>query len=811
MRKRLMFAAAGLVVCLLALLIASQWRETPEEPERAPPAERASAEREPPERRAPGPRPSGERAEQEGVPLLEQPATEAEGVLEVEVLRGEGPVAGASVRLYWRGVRDPNLGERQWRLAGTAATGSEGRARLAARPGTYMVAVRAPGLAPLLREVVRPQGEERTWLQVRLEVGHVLVGRTVEAGSGAALPLVELELTPYPRELELWQLAEAPEEERVYAVSDERGRLRVEGLVAGRWSLEARAPGHAPVEAEVQVPAARELTVELPAASVVEGFVVDERGQPAAGAEVLLGGPQAYSMVTGEGGGFSVEVAPGTYVLTARRGESAGALERPLVVAMGRTVRGLQVRLGQGAEVHGQVVARASGAPMAGARVDVSPRLANGDSGRAVADEQGAYRVPGLAPGSYDVVVSAPGYSEAMRRGVTLRPGERFELRFELSGTGGVEGVVRDGGGRPVVGALVRAQPEGLVPQAESAIEARTDAQGRYQLSGLPAGPALVSVRKEPARTGGSQAVQVEEGLTQQVDFTLDQPGTLEGRVVRQGAGGPPFDSLRVILLPLREDGPGADFATVEVDRAGTFRSELSPGTYFVMLRSADPEHERVMNSVQTLIFPGQTSQVELQLEAPERELELRGVVLEPDGSPAVEASVLLETADESEQPLRQWQPSGKDGRFTFLLPVSAGEIPVTLKARSGGRSAELRGVRAGAREAVLRLVAGGSLRGRVVRADGVRVQGFKLKCMPEQGTWDPSDGVDWEFAGEQFELKEMPAGPVRLLVEAGGMSGTALVLLESGKEARVEISLQPPGVGEVPPGVGEELEAEGE
>jgi hypothetical protein len=52
---------------------------------------------------------------------------EAEGVLEVEVLAGERPLPGASVRLYWRGPRDPNLGEVAWRLVGSGSTDAQGR------------------------------------------------------------------------------------------------------------------------------------------------------------------------------------------------------------------------------------------------------------------------------------------------------------------------------------------------------------------------------------------------------------------------------------------------------------------------------------------------------------------------------------------------------------------------------------------------------------------------------------------------------------------------------------------------------------
>src|SRR5690242_6956756 len=82
------------------------------------------------------------------------PEGEAEGFLEVEVLAGERPVPSASVRLYERGARDPNLGEVVWRQVASGSTDARGRVRLPSGPGNYLVAVHAAGMAPLLREVV---------------------------------------------------------------------------------------------------------------------------------------------------------------------------------------------------------------------------------------------------------------------------------------------------------------------------------------------------------------------------------------------------------------------------------------------------------------------------------------------------------------------------------------------------------------------------------------------------------------------------------------------------------------------------------
>ena len=130
---------------------------------------------------------------------------------------------------------------------------------------------------------------------------------------------------------------DAPPEERVYAHSDARGSFRVEGLAAGTWLVRAEAPGHGPeLLDEVRVPAGGPLEIALTRAGIIEGFVVDAEGRPVPGAEVRVSGGLTEQVVTtGQGGGFSAEVEAGAHTVSARRGDEAGALDTPVVVAAG--------------------------------------------------------------------------------------------------------------------------------------------------------------------------------------------------------------------------------------------------------------------------------------------------------------------------------------------------------------------------------------------------------------------------------------------------------------------------------------------
>lgn len=801
MRKGFVVAAA--VVFALFLVAALHFSSRGTDPSLSAPASASGpvASREP--AKGAGTVLQPERAEDMGVrggaeagstPLLAEPPTEADGVLEVEVLSAGKPVSGARVRLYWRGARDSRTDEISWRLASTSTTDGTGHARLPSRPGAYLVAVRAQGLAPQRRDVVRPYGEALTHVRLTLEAGQSLTGRTVVRGT-EPLPLVELVLTAQAQGLPSWQRgAEAPAEERVYATSDARGTFRIDGLAPGSYQLEASAPGHAKlVRRGVPVPAPRPLVVELTRAGTLEGFVLDAEGRPAAGAEVQVSGRVPQTVTTGEGGGFSVEVEAGAHGVSARRGAEAGSVDKPVLVAVGQTVRDLRVRLGAGAGLEGRVVARAGGAPVAGASVEVSPANVEGDSGLAKTDALGAFTVGGLAPGSYDVVVNAPGFSQTVRRGLTVSAGERFPVEIQLAGTGAVAGVVRDAAGGPVEGVLVRGGNRWGGGLGATPAEARTDAQGHYLLGGLTPGRTQISAKREGVALSVNQQVDVAEGTTVQVDFTLEETGTVEG-VVRAASGPLPDAPLAVSATPKGRMRMGpSDWALVDVDAAGHFQMTLPPGGYELSARRKDRGLAGFMrDGVSVTVEAGQTAHAELTLSEPKNEegTLLSGRVLEADGSTSARAMVQITT----EGPTRGtiMSPADDEGHFEYTLAPQMASGTLTVTAHNGGRGGTLRGVKPGAGELLVRLEPSASVRGRVVRPDGQPVKGFHITVGPASSAYWPGASGTWEFAADRFELKDVPGERVRLTVQSlEGAGGETEVTLAPGASAEVDVTLK--------------------
>lgn len=694
-------------------------------------------------------------------PGLERSATAADGQVEVRITAQGKPRAGAQVRLYWRGAMDPNTNAIDWRLAGSGATGSDGVLRLPARPGVYLVAARAAGLAPARRDLVRPAGEPLTRVDLTLVPGVSLRARTVAKKTGEPVPLTEIRLTADARPGGGVRPT-APAEEQIFATSDGRGLARVDGLAPGRYRVEARSVGFARwAQDDVVVPSAGELAIDLESAGVLEGFVVDANGRPASGATVVaIGDEEPVTVTTGDGGGFSAEVVSGTYQLIARRGKETAALQRPLVVPGGTTVRGLRLVLAAAGALEGRVVAASNGAPVAGAAIAVSPYLKAGDTGRAVSGADGSYVVEDLPPGSYDVVVTAQGYAELSRRGITLTAGQRFPLELKLRGTGAVEGVVRDAAGQPAEGVAVR---EGLRWSGGSLTgfpaEARTDASGHYRLAGLNPGRArLVARREGDAPASATQEVEIREDQTAHADFALVDSGIVEGRVTAKG-GGPPANATRILAFPqARGWGPGRTLDT-EAAPDGSFRLELPPGAYTLSAFPKDFRRWRTSSGqrVSTTVEAGQTARVELSLADDDSGRTLTGQVLEPDGTPSPGAEVAVGGMGG-----RAFATTDAEGRFS--IPVDADSFGRTLRvtAENGGRKGDA-AVQPDQDEVEVRLRASAVVRGHVVSADGEPVTGFTLQIGRGFQFSDQNQGR--EFAGDRFELYDVPTGDVRLVV----------------------------------------------
>jgi hypothetical protein len=714
------------------------------------------------------------------------PRNTADGQIEVLVKSERGPIAGARVRLHLRGQRDPNTAHIKWHSVGSSITGRDGKAKFIAGPGRYLASARADGFATGQREIARPQGEQITVAEIELRKGLHLSGQTVARPGKGTVPLVEVVLTQEIGRRGWCRRPDAPEEEEEYAISDASGCFRFEGLARASYCVRARAPGFARwIPYSVAFPFPDALIIELTQASVIEGFVVAPDGKAAASATVqLIGDRETTSVETGEGGGFSAEVDEGIYRVQAQRGVEAGALPKPVSVAAGSTVSGLILPLGAGASIGGTIVSDAEGTPIAGASIAVSPHQRNGDSGRGVSDGLGQYLVQGLAPGSYDIAVDASGYSQNLRRGVTVTGGQNFSIDLKLLRKGTVEGRVADSAGRPIPGAVVSAETA-WGSELED-LQAICGDDGRYRLADLAPGKVFLRARRNAGSSGLTQAVNVPQAGVSQLDFTLVETGVLSGKVSR--TGGKP--SLEMVWISVSEaDGFGRRSEQVEADPTGNYRLELPPGDYRVHA-SARSSFSSVRTSRVT-VESGKTATHDITLEtmAPA----FFGVVLEPDGMPAGRAQVIVSF---SQNQGRSYFAADEDGRFEFPAPTSGDDTTYTVTASKGGRVGQLSNIVHGSGDVTVQLGPAASIEGRVLGPSGGLRGGFSLKMGPASmreaiSFWEST----LEFAGDTFFVDDVHTGTLKLEVRtADGQSGRAEANAAPGERVSVEIRVSPSG-----------------
>ena len=296
--------------------------------------------------------------------------------------------------------------------------------------------------------------------------------------------------------------------------------------------------------------------------------------------------------------------------------------EQPLLGQAGQSdVRGpgaSEARRGPGgtASVVGRVLAVGTDAPVRRAAV-VAERAVNGNPRgaaglSATTDDEGRYRLDGLAPGEWRVTVSKGGYFTwqfGQRRAfqvpppITLSRGQEFTADIPLTRGGAIFGIVSDEFGQPLAGLQVRvyrARTERGYRRLQTVGAADlTDDTGAYRVYGLPPGDYYVAASLRIAPVGSvvettyaptyfpgtgdlAEAQRVRLGLGAEASAVFSLLPVRRVRVSGSvlNSSGAPADAF----LSLVSEGAelGMPLGTGGVTRAdGTFTlADISPGRY---------------------------------------------------------------------------------------------------------------------------------------------------------------------------------------------------------------------------------------
>ncbi len=200
--------------------------------------------------------------------------------------------------------------------------------------------------------------------------------------------------------------------------------------------------------------------------------------------------------------------------------------------------------------------------------------------------EDGRFEIDDVPAGRWDVEVNASGYQRGRAAGIGVEEGgsaEGVEVRL-TRGAAILGRVLEARSGRPVLDASVRADAAtggprlprmGLEPGDN---EASSDADGRFEITGLGPGPYRVTA-SHPSWTETTTSVDLKDAPAS-VEIRLGRGGTLSGTVV---SGAHPVVGASVVLAAAGEGfrGPFGGEQEAISDDAGRFRFErLTPGRY---------------------------------------------------------------------------------------------------------------------------------------------------------------------------------------------------------------------------------------
>ena len=513
------------------------------------------------------------------------------------------------------------------------------------------------------------------------------------------------------------------------------------------------------------------------AATWLDITVADAAGRPFEGAFVMaspsvgasraageLAPEKVRHTVTGRDGRARLEaLPPGPWTLTIHaRGFVTRSLRR---VSSGP----LAVRLDKGGVVTGRVVSSDGGRPISGAKVAAASDVPlppgwpeEATRNVALTDAQGRFRLEGIGPSPLILSARAPG--RAIGRRPEVKAGDRVEIVLFPGST--LRGAVRDDDGRPVSGALVRAEADrfwGVHPPPE-----RTDAQGRFEMAGVTPGEYTV-VAREAGRAPAFGRAVVEPEAEASVTLVLSDGGFVTGRVVDE-QGRPLRGRVRVdVVDDLGLSASIGDLVATESKDDGTFVLGPLPIGGLGLAASA-PRH--ATRRVHALVgAPGRT--VDLGDVTLEAGLAIGGRVRDGEGRALPGATLTAWSEAPGGRPPVEAETD--EGGAFVLSGLEAGRYRVNVTAPGYARAT----VRAEAGGEPLEVVieAGGEIAGRVLDARGRPVRdglvgakardGSALDPRSYEGSADPADG--------SFRLDGLAAGTYDLEARASG-HGAALV-----------------------------------
>jgi hypothetical protein len=356
-------------------------------------------------------------------------------------------------------------------------------------------------------------------------------------------------------------------------------------LLAALTVASCQAPGAPTTPTSAGAPAKGQGTIKgvVTAAGIqANAYAVLQAGSAGARGSVSVSGPAFSGEVPcAADGSFSVNVPGGSdYVLTATTSDGKGGLLRsttkvnvplaedpPIVDVASLVTR----RTGS---IQGMITL-ADGSDPEGADVFVPGTTIVGK-----ASAKGRFALANVPEGTWNIALAKPGYKNVAVEGLTVKAGTPLVMSEPVAlekdgaaGGSGVKGLVRDGAGSAVVGAMVTLYTK---DNSGASVSAVSDQQGAFQTGALPDGDYTAQVYRPFYNLAPRKDVTVKGGVADLGTVTLTSTtvyfGKITGEVVDET--GEPIDGAVVQLDP-----PVTE--SVFTDARGRFTLDrVMPGDY---------------------------------------------------------------------------------------------------------------------------------------------------------------------------------------------------------------------------------------
>lgn len=627
--------------------------------------------------------------------------------------RDGAPVVGATV---CAAASSALLSESDTRWPRCADTGADGRYLLADLFGVqHRVSASAAGHLPA--DHVYMQGGARR--------------RSVELRPGGAAQDVDVKLVRGGVEIHglVMDLRGLPiADARVAGGGADSNRAIVWGRTGsdGRYALWVR-PGtvtvwaHAPgtTIASITGPSeGRTFPLYLAPASTLRGRVIGGDGSPVEGVWVRASATGGATR-TDAAGHFTLDaLAPGVYTPWAESDGWFGMAAEQVKLGLGETSRLVVIAGRPAVFLEGRIVH--GGGPCE----DGTLSLREAASGREIHDDtaiDGMVHVRGLLPGTYAVGVTCRGAIEEDRHPpLVVGKKDVLDRTWEVRDGRTIAGRVLDAGGDPVAGVTLAARP---IDGSASLSAAVSDAEGRFMLRGLVAGPLQVVPVLHGRRTMPDAPVAVTLGTSDLADLRVVLVATGEVRGTLLDPRRRPIVGAELTLRTAwgEQRTSSGDDGGFHFTRAAAGRSAIGASLGGVSLRL------RAQPQVQVRV--GVTTSVALVSVAPTREIS--GVVIDAAGRPL--AGVLVEAqAEDAAVTPGAGRPRLTDGAGRFTLDGLAGKAYTITAQPLGGGEVRREHVEPGAAP-VLTLAPGASVRGSVLAPGGGAPDSFTVEVIDQR------------------------------------------------------------------------------